>query len=74
LTHWKSDVQRYIESRWSIGSGFSLAEIYTDVERFTALHPKNKHVHEKIRQVMQELRKDGLVDFVDNKGTYIRRS
>ena len=31
----------------------------------------NFHVKEKIRQILQRLRDDGLVQFVDNQGTYV---
>jgi|GEM_PF-4160051 len=31
---------------------------------------ENKHPFDKIRQQLQFLRKDGLITFIDNKGTY----
>ena len=34
------------------------------------IHPENHHIREKVRQQMQVLRNGGLLEFVDNRGTY----
>lgn len=35
-------------------------------------YPKNRHVHAKLRQQLQNLREHGIVEFVDNRGRYKR--
>ncbi|MBE6823326.1 MAG: hypothetical protein E7518_09565 [Ruminococcaceae bacterium] len=40
---------------------------YTHLSR---LHPNNNHIRAKIRQQLQVLRNDGIIEFVDNAGTY----
>ena len=34
--------------------------------------PENQHVREKIRQTLQQLRDAGLIEFLDDRGTYRR--
>mgnify|MGYP002345841931 FL=1 len=34
------------------------------------LHPENHHIKEKIRQLLQFLRNDGKIQFLDDNGTY----
>jgi 5-methylcytosine-specific restriction endonuclease McrA len=41
-----------------------------DFERFA---PRNQHRFDKVRQQLQYLRDDGLLTFVDNRGTYTLR-
>jgi type II restriction enzyme len=48
---------------------FTLADIYGFEDRLAKLHPMNKHVRPKIRQQLQVLRDNGIVEF-RGKGTY----
>ncbi len=48
---------------------FSLAEIYSSEGELARLHPRNRHVRDKIRQQLQILRDLGLVDFL-GRGRY----
>jgi len=44
-------------------------------EKLSKMHPENKHVKAKIRQQIQVLRDNKVLEFVDNQGTYrIRES
>ena len=52
-----------------ISSQFSLEEVYTYALDFSAQFPRNKHVHEKIRQVLQRLRDENFLLF-QGKGNY----
>lgn len=42
---------------------FSIEEIYEHTRDFSTLFPRNKHVREKIRQVLQRLRDEGFLRF-----------
>jgi predicted HNH restriction endonuclease len=53
---------------------FTLEDIYTKTPLFQANNPDNLHIEEKIRQTLQFLRDDGILTFVDNRGTYTLRS
>lgn len=44
---------------------FTLREIYRFEGRFKQLHPENRHIRDKIRQQLQELRDAGFVRFVE---------
>lgn len=48
---------------------FTLADVYGFEEQLAKLHPKNKHVRPKIRQQMQILRDNDVVEFL-GKGAY----
>lgn len=48
---------------------FTLADAYTLVPALSRLHPANRHVHDKIRQQLQELRDLGFLEFL-GRGRY----
>ena len=71
---WKEDVAAYVKARWPAGDSFRLEAIYSGLRGFEARHPRNSHVKDKLRQTLQVLREEGLLEFVDGKGTYrVRR-
>ncbi|HEV2177772.1 MAG TPA: hypothetical protein VGW33_11315 [Terriglobia bacterium] len=43
---------------------FSLAEVCAQADALARLHPHNRHVRDKIRQQLQQLRDLGLVEFL----------
>jgi type II restriction enzyme len=48
---------------------FTLADAYSLVPALSKLHPANRHVHDKIRQQLQELRDLGFLEFL-GRGRY----
>lgn len=73
---WKDTVYRLVvdycnEIGWRT---FTLQEffLWADPVLETAF-PRNRHRPEKVRQTLQFLRADGLLTFVDNRGTYTLR-
>ena len=48
---------------------FSLSEMYDHEDELAALHPKNAHIRDKIRQKLQVLRDMRLLDFL-SPGSY----
>lgn len=48
---------------------FSLKDLYKQLGDFKVLFPRNRHVREKIRQVLQQLRDDGFLAF-EGSGLY----
>jgi type II restriction enzyme len=69
---WREALATHIRSRWNVGAVFSLTELYLDTAKFTELFPANDHVEDKLRQTLQYLRDDGMLDFLDNEGHYRR--
>jgi len=69
---WDDELERAIAEHWQIGQVFTLKEIYEFEERFSRLFPKNRHLPEGFRWALQRLRDQGVIDFVDNRGTYRR--
>jgi type II restriction enzyme len=70
---WTVDVLREVrELAPATDAVFTLRELYAAAAKTLAgLHPKNRHVEEKMRQQMQVLRDMGIVEFVPGKrGTY----
>ncbi|WP_276302305.1 HNH endonuclease [Halorussus lipolyticus] len=70
---WKDDVYvellRYTEANET--KQFTLPEFYRHAEdRLAAKHPQNNNVQAKIRQILQQLRDGGQLEFVDDSGTY----
>ena len=67
---WTLDVLNAIRSLRQ--QRFSLNELYGHESRLKALHPKNRHIKEKIRQQLQVLRDLGVIEFL-SPGQYCVR-
>jgi len=63
---WKNEVYAQIVG---IPQPFKLDDVYALAPHFQALYPNNQHINDKLRQVLQQLRDKGLVEFLGN-GTY----
>lgn len=48
------------------GERFELADVYDFEERLAELYPENQHIRAKIRQQLQVLRDEGLIEFLGN--------
>ena len=64
---WTLDVLRVVQNFQK--PEFTLAEVYEFASELAVLHPNNKHVKDKIRQQLQVLRDNGLLEFV-SRGRY----
>ena len=49
---------------------FTLDDVYIFETHLSELHPNNRNVRAKMRQQLQILRDRGIIDFVNNNGTY----
>jgi type II restriction enzyme len=65
---WMLDVLQVVRSLQR--QEFSLNDVYSHSSDLRKLHPKNLHIHEKIRQQLQRLRDVGFVEFVGG-GRYL---
>ena len=59
---WTLDVLNVVRSLNK--SDFSLSEVYAHASVLAKIHPKNAHIHDKIRQQLQVLRDLGLLGFL----------
>jgi hypothetical protein len=62
-----------IEQRWKTGEEFTFAEVYEAEPHFKNLYPSNLNIQDKLYQILQQLRDDDFVEFIDNQGTYRRK-
>lgn len=69
---WVSLTQAFVRERWKVGQQFRIDEVYSELPLFEAAYPHNHHVKDKLRQALQSLRDDGVIEFVDNAGLYRR--
>lgn len=69
---WDSELDRLVKERWRVGQCFSLLEVYDFEPRFRRLYPNNAHLRDKLRQTLQHLRDGGVLEFVNDLGTYPR--
>jgi len=65
---WISDVNDCIKKLEK--DEFTLQEIYKFSEELKEKYPNNHHIEDKIRQMLQELRDAGVIQFLDNNGNY----
>ncbi|MBZ5632715.1 MAG: hypothetical protein LAO55_06240 [Acidobacteriia bacterium] len=71
---WNSELAKLVEQNWKVGQTFALADVYRLEAHFKRLYPSNANISDKLRQTLQHLRDKGLVEFVDDMGTYRRIS
>ena len=67
LKGWQLIVYQIIENHFNCE--FNLGDIYEFQGELKKVYPDNFHIEDKIRQVLQQLRDKGLIDFLD-KGSY----
>ena len=69
---WKSDVHLIVEQICPVGEIFDLEDMYKYNGYLQKSHPNNNHISDKVRQILQQLRDDGIIEFSDNNGCYKR--
>jgi len=69
-TTWKEDLEKIING---LPQDFTLVQIYEKVLILAESHPGNSHPKAKIRQVLQQLRDQGKIRFLE-PGKYQRVS
>jgi type II restriction enzyme len=69
---WDESVKAEVQKRWRVGQTFSLNDVYRLEGHFSKLFPRNDHIPAKLRQVLQNLRDDGMIEFLDDRGNYRR--
>jgi Dam-replacing HTH domain len=68
---WKSELTDFVQQHVIVGERFTL-DSYLFEEHFRPLYPSNKTPRNQLRYTMQALRREGVVTFVDDDGTYER--
>lgn len=66
---WRDDVLDVVER---LPPTFQLRHVYRFIPKLHREHPENRHIAEKIRQQLQVLRDEGVLEFVEPAGTYRR--
>ena len=74
-TSWTDAVWSCIELMGiSVGSTFTLQDIYKAEDVLRRIYPKNSLIKSKIRQQLQVMRDHGKLEFVSDNGIYKRIS
>lgn len=71
---WDDELAKIIRKRWRVGQTFKLEEIYKFEDHFSRTYPENNFIQEKLRQALQHLRDQKIVEFMSDRGTYKRIS
>jgi len=61
-----------VTETWKAGQTFTVADVYGFEPHFRRIYPTNSFVQDKLRQTLQHLRDQGILEFVDDAGTYRR--
>ncbi|MFW6026459.1 MAG: hypothetical protein ACOCRX_08960 [Candidatus Woesearchaeota archaeon] len=69
---WKDIVKMVITEKWEVGEEFTYRDMLKFQDQFAKKYPNNSHIPEKISQILQQLRDDDIIQFVDYDGTYKR--
>jgi len=69
-----TELRKLVERNWKVDEEFMSTDIYKFETHFKHLFPSNRHIRPKLQQTLQYLRDDGLIKFLDGKGTYKRIS
>ena len=67
---WNKEIETRIKRRFAPHERFTIEDLYDLEEEMARLYPQNRHVRETIRDVVQQLRDCGFLEFLDNQGTY----
>lgn len=65
--NWQSEVRKVLAR---LPGRFTLPDLYRFIPELHHKFPENHHIHAKMRQVLQDLRDQGDVRFLDNQGSY----
>ena len=71
-TTWNDELWNQIVTTWEIGEIFTLQDVYRFEAHFAALFPRNRNVRAKLRQVLEWLREQGLIEFGNGGARYKR--
>lgn len=69
---WDDEFRAIVKREWRVGQAFSLDDVYRFEQEVGDKFPENRHVRDKIRQVLQHLRDEGTIEFIDDRGNYRR--
>lgn len=69
---WKNEVNAIIQKICVSGETFNLSDLYEYKDHLEKLYPNNNHITDKIRQTLQYLRDEEVVEFLDDNGNYKR--
>ena len=61
---WKQDVLKCVNKIEKVE--FSLDDVYAFEVELQIMHPDNYHIRDKIRQQLQYIRADGIIEFLGN--------
>ena len=68
---WKQKLYEVLKVVFKNSGDFTLLQVYQTCKGVMSYHyPNNKTIEASIRRNLEELRDDGLVRFVDYRGTY----
>ena len=73
---WKKHIEQLVVEYCNKKSlrTFTLQEFQMEMaHKIETFRPDNKDPYAKLRQQLQELREDGVLSFIDNRGTYTLR-
>lgn len=69
MTSWHDELERPIKRNYSVGEEFTLEDMYALEDDLAELYPRNRHLRDTIRDVLQDLRNEGLIEFLGEKGS-----
>jgi hypothetical protein len=64
VVSWRADIRSYVQRRFRVGEKFTTDQVYADtIDALSKKYPNNRHVPETIRDTLQLLRDDGVIEF-----------
>ncbi len=64
---WDSEIKRIVQEKRRVGQIFHLSDVYEVEPHFAKLYRRNRHRRDKLRQALQHLRDQGILQFVDRR-------
>ena len=68
---WMGELKSRIGREFDVGERFTIEDVYEWEEHFHRIYPNNRHVRETLRDLLQQLREEGVIKFDDYEGTYL---
>ena len=69
MDRWNFILREAVKKHFSIGETFTIDDIYRYEETLSIVFPNNNTARATLRRNLQGLRDQGIIKFVDNRGT-----
>lgn len=65
---WRTEIEDRIKKNFDVNERFEIEDVYEWAGDLKRRYPKNRHIYETLRDVLQDLRDDEVIEFRGERG------